>query len=268
MPADGTTLDHLETPRLLLDAERLARNCAIMRERCRTLGVALRPHLKTAKSVDVARVALDGAPSAITVSTLHEAEYFARNGYRDILCASGIVPGKFAHAARIRRETGCDLILVTDAVDVAQAAGRFAAANGVILSFLIEIDCGEHRSGQLPDAPAVLDIARAISVSSQLRLRGVMAHAGHSYGVDEPSTVVAIAAAERDAAVAAAVRVRAAGMPCKIVSIGSTPTVLMANHLGRRDGSARRHLYALGPSRSFLAGCAARMTSPSRCLLR
>jgi D-serine deaminase-like pyridoxal phosphate-dependent protein len=227
----ANTFEGLETPRLLLDEQRLARNCAVMRARCDALGVNLRPHLKTAKSLDVARVALDGATSAITVSTLHEAEYFARNGYRDILCASGIVPGKFAHAARIQRDTGCDLILVTDALEVAEAAARFAHDNGVTLSFLIEIDCGEHRSGQLPDAPAVLAIARAISASPQLRLRGVMAHAGHSYGVDEPSAVAPIAVAEREAAVGAAARIRAAGIPCEIVSIGSTPTVLMADHL-------------------------------------
>jgi D-serine deaminase-like pyridoxal phosphate-dependent protein len=227
----ANTFESLETPRLLLEEERLARNCAVMRERCHALGVTLRPHLKTAKSLDVARVALNGEKSAITVSTLHEAEYFARNGYRDILCASGTVPGKFAHAARIRRETGCDLILVTDAIDVAKAAARFAEINGVTLSFLIEIDCGEHRSGQLPEAPAVVEIARTLSASPHLRLRGVMAHAGHSYGADAPSAVVPIAAAERDAAVSAAARIRAAGMACEIVSIGSTPTVLMAEHL-------------------------------------
>jgi D-serine deaminase-like pyridoxal phosphate-dependent protein len=229
--ANIARLDDLETPRLLLDADRLERNCALMRERCRTLGVALRPHLKTAKSLDVARVATGGEPLGITVSTLKEAEHFARNGYRDILCAAGIVPGKLAHAARLQRETGCDLILVTDARDVAEAAAVFAADHDVTLSFLIEIDCGEHRSGQLPDAPAVLDIAQAIDASPHLRLRGVMAHAGHSYGADEPSAVVAIAAAERDAAVGAAARIRTAGLSCEIVSIGSTPTVLFADHL-------------------------------------
>jgi D-serine deaminase-like pyridoxal phosphate-dependent protein len=225
------TIESLETPRLLLDADRLARNCAVMRERCRALGVALRPHLKTAKSLDVARVALAGETSAITVSTLHEAEYFAHAGYRDILCASGTVPGKLAHAARIQRETGCDLILVTDARDVAHAAARFAEQNDITLSFLIEIDCGEHRSGVLPDAPELVEIARVLAAAPRLRLRGVMAHAGHSYGVDAPSAVVPIAAAERDAAVGAAARIRAAGLPCEIVSIGSTPTVLMADHL-------------------------------------
>ena len=224
-------LDDLETPRLLLDVDRLERNCAQMRERCRALGVALRPHLKTAKSLDVARVATGGAPLGITVSTLKEAEYFARNGYRDILCAAGIVPGKLAHATRIQRETGCDLILVTDALDVVESAAAFAASNNVTLSFLIEIDCGEHRSGQLPDAPAVLEIAAAIDASPHLALRGVMAHAGHSYGADEPSAVVAIAAAEREAAVGAATRIRTAGLPCETVSIGSTPTVLFADHL-------------------------------------
>jgi D-serine deaminase-like pyridoxal phosphate-dependent protein len=239
----GARIDELETPRLLLDADRLARNCAAMHERCKALGVMLRPHLKTAKSVEVARIALVGDP-AITVSTLHEAEYFARNGYRDILCASGIAPGKFAHAARIQRETGCDLILVTDALDVAEAAARFAEENGVTFSFLIEIDCGEHRSGQLPDAPAVLSIARAMAASSHMRLRGVMAHAGHSYGADEPSGVVAIAAAERDAAVGAAARIRAAGLPCEIVSIGSTPTVLFADHLAGVT-EARAGIYML-----------------------
>ena len=234
----------LETPRLLLDADRLARNCAAMRERCGALGVMLRPHLKTAKSVDVARVALDGAQSAITVSTLHEAEYFARAGYRDILCASGIVPGKLPHATRIQRETGCDLILVTDSLDVAEAAGRYAEGCAGTLSFLIEIDCGEHRSGQLPDSSAVLDIARAIGASPHLELRGVMAHAGHSYGAAEPADVVPIAIAERDAAVTAAARIRAAGMPCEIVSIGSTPTVLLADHL-KGVTEARAGIYML-----------------------
>jgi D-serine deaminase-like pyridoxal phosphate-dependent protein len=240
----GNTLDALETPRLLLDVERLERNCAVMRERCRALGATLRPHLKTAKSLEVARVALGGEPSAITVSTLREAEYFAQHGYRDILCASGAVPGKFAHAARIQRESGCDLILVTDAVDVAAAAARFAQQNRTTLSFLIEIDCGEHRSGQFPDSPAVLAIAHVLAGSPHLRLRGVMAHAGHSYGAEQPAAVVPIAAAERDAAVVAAARIRAAGLPCDIVSIGSTPTVLMADHL---DGvtEARAGIYML-----------------------
>jgi D-serine deaminase-like pyridoxal phosphate-dependent protein len=220
----------LETPCLLLDLDRLERNCAHMLARASALDVKLRPHLKTAKSLEVAALAVDGSRS-ITVSTLKEAEYFARHGYRDIVCATATVPSKLAHAARIQAETGCDLILLTDALAVVQAAGRFAAANRVSLSFLVEIDCGEHRSGLPPNDPHVVEIARAIEAAPQLRFRGVLTHAGHSYGTAVPAEVAQIAALERDAAVTAATTIRAAGVPCEIVSVGSTPTVLHAGHL-------------------------------------
>jgi D-serine deaminase-like pyridoxal phosphate-dependent protein len=227
----STALAALETPCLLLDVDRLRANCARMLERTAQLGVRLRPHLKTAKSLDVARVATGDQTPGITVSTLKEAECFAAAGYRDVLYAAAVVPQKFAHAARIQRTTGCDLMLVTDALPVAQAAADFAAANDVVLSFLIEIDCGEHRSGLPPADPAVAELARAIAASPKLRLRGVMTHAGHSYGTDDPHEVAAIAAIERDAAVTAATAIRAAGLPCEIVSVGSTPTVLHADNL-------------------------------------
>jgi len=230
-PRTASRIADLETPCLLLDLDRLENNCARMLARTRALGVALRPHLKTAKSLDVARLATGGEGGAVTVSTLKEAEFFARGGHRHVLCATAIVPQKFAHAARIARDTGCDLVLVTDALAVAHEASRFAAVNKVTLSFLIEIDCGEHRSGLLADDPQVVEIARAIDAVPTLRLRGVMTHAGHSYGTDDSREVASIAAVERDAAVTAAGAIRAAGLPCDIVSIGSTPTVLHVEHL-------------------------------------
>jgi D-serine deaminase-like pyridoxal phosphate-dependent protein len=219
----------LETPRLVLDLDRLERNCAAMRARCAALQVALRPHVKTAKSVEVARIAAGGAPSPITVSTLREADHFAAAGYRDILYAATVVPNKFPHAARIL-ETGADLILATDSADVVAAASRFATERGITLSFVIEIDCGEHRGG-LPLDGSVATLAQAITAAPCLRLRGVMTHAGHSYETNDPDKVVPVAATERDTAVRAAGALRAAGLPCEIVSIGSTPTVLHADHL-------------------------------------
>jgi D-serine deaminase-like pyridoxal phosphate-dependent protein len=230
----------LETPRLVLDLDRLEKNCAAMRARCVALGVALRPHVKTAKSVEVARIATGGAPLGITVSTLREAEHFAAAGYRDILYAATIVPNKLPHAARIL-ETGADLILATDSHDVVAAASRFASERGITLSFVIEIDCGEHRSGLQP-GDTVVTLARAIAAAPGLRLRGVMTHAGHSYDTNDPAKVVPVAATERDTAVGAADALRAAGLPCEIVSIGSTPTVLHADHL-RGVTEARAGIY-------------------------
>ena len=249
--ARARSLPELETPCLLLDIDRLERNCERMLMRTQALGVRLRPHLKTAKSVEVAQRATGGAARSITVSTLKEADYFAGHGYSDIVCATAVVPAKLAHAARIRETTGCELILVTDALPVVREAARFAVENGTRFSFLVEIDCGEHRSGLPPADAAVVEIARAIDQCPQLAFRGVLTHAGHSYGTDRPDAVANIAAFERDAAVAAAAMIRSAGVPCEIVSVGSTPTVLHAAHL-RGVTEARAGIYMLWDPRATL----------------
>src|SRR5258706_1332446 len=84
----------LRTPTLLLDPAKVERNCRTMRERLEAQGVVLRPHVKTAKNLEVARLALGAESGPITVSTLREAEYFFDNGFKDILYAVGIAPAK------------------------------------------------------------------------------------------------------------------------------------------------------------------------------
>jgi D-serine deaminase-like pyridoxal phosphate-dependent protein len=228
----ATVFEGLNTPRLILDADRLQHNAARMRTRCDTLGVALRPHLKTAKSADVARIAANGACGPITVSTLAEAEYFAAAGWRDILYSTAIAPAKLARAHRIQHDQGAQLLLVLDDREAAAAIGEAAAALGARFAILIEIDCGEHRSGTAPASDELLAIAAVIDANSpQLELMGVMTHAGHSYAFDDPAPIRALAEVERHAAVASADLLRQQGYACPIVSIGSTPTVMFAAHL-------------------------------------
>jgi D-serine deaminase-like pyridoxal phosphate-dependent protein len=221
----------LETPRLLLDADRLRRNCEAMRIRCAALGVNLRPHLKTSKSIDVARIATGGAASGVTVSTLKEAEYFAAGGYRDILYATAIVPQKLARVARIQRETGATVHLCVDSAAAVRPLSEAATAGAGRFSVLVEVDCGEHRSGVRRGSAETLEIARLIAATPGLTFGGVMTHAGHSYGTDRIDDVRRLAGEERDTAVETGRMLRDAGLPCQIVSIGSTPTVLHADHL-------------------------------------
>jgi len=223
-------LTELETPRLLLETARLARNVDRMRARCAALGVILRPHLKTGKSLEVAAVADAGTHGPITVSTLKEAAYFAQGGYRDMLYAVALAPNKISQVDALQHETGARILLTVDSVETAQALA--AAAHGATSRFevLIEVDCGEHRSGVAPAADALLPIAHAFA-GSPVQLRGVMTHAGHSYAASAPEVIAAIAEDERAAAVTAATVLRAAGFACPIVSVGSTPTVLFARHL-------------------------------------
>ncbi|MDA7949399.1 MAG: alanine racemase [Hyphomicrobiaceae bacterium] len=220
-----------ETPRLLLDPDRLQRNIDMMAARCAGLGVKLRPHLKTPKSVKVAECAVPDQSDPITVSTLREAEAFAAGGYKDVLCAAATAPTKLAHADRIQRDSGSNVILVTDSVSLVEAADEKAGELGAPFDFLIEIDCGEHRSGILPGSTELLAIGAALKDAKNLKLAGVMTHAGHSYALDDVEKIADLAEVERAAAADSADALRAAGHDCRIVSVGSTPTVLYARHL-------------------------------------
>lgn len=225
-----TTLVDLSTPCLVLDRPRLVDNLARMSAACRRNRVALRPHLKTAKSIDVARIALAGQAGGIAVSTLHEAEYFASAGLTDIQYAVGIVPDKLARVAAIEAR-GARVTLITDAIEVAEAINAEGERIAHKFHVQIEIDCGERRSGLAPDAPGVIAIARLLAAGTGTAFAGVMTHAGHSYACRSLVDVERVAEVERSAAVAAAEAIRAAGVRCPTVSIGSTPTALHAGHL-------------------------------------
>ena len=88
------TLQDLQTPALVVDARRLERNLSRMKEKAKSLGVTLRPHLKTHKCWDVARLQMETPQGPATVSTLLEAEYFASHGVKDMVYAVGIAPAK------------------------------------------------------------------------------------------------------------------------------------------------------------------------------
>src|SRR5262245_11442073 len=95
-------IDDLPTPSLILDRAILSRNLKRMSQRLSSAGVMLRPHLKTAKSVQVGRMAVEGHDGRITVSTLAEARYFAKGGFTDILYGVGVVPSKPASVSELQ----------------------------------------------------------------------------------------------------------------------------------------------------------------------
>ena len=216
-------ISELETPALILDRSRLDRNIARMREKLSRHGVALRPHVKTAKSIDVVRRALAGQPGGITVSTLKEAEQFFAHGITDILYAVGIAPGKLDHVAALRAK-GADVTVLLDSVEAAHAVAGRGRALGVAFPALIEIDSDGHRSGIRPGAAALVEIGRILDNAGGARLRGVMTHAGDSYNCASIDAIRAVAGRERGAVLDCAAALRAAGLPCPVVSVGSTPT--------------------------------------------
>jgi D-serine deaminase-like pyridoxal phosphate-dependent protein len=223
-------LETLKTPCLILDIERVRRNAERMSERVRAAGASLRPHVKTHKCIEVARLQTAGHACPITVSTLMEARAFSRHGFRDILYAVPIEPGKFDEAIAIKRE--CEsLALITDDLEMPGLLDERARRAGVRFDLFLKIDCGYHRCGVEPESAEAVEIPRRIMASSNLRFAGILTHAGHSYHCRTREELEQVARHERDVMVDAASRLRSLDIPVPVVSIGSTPTMTHIDHL-------------------------------------
>ena len=245
-----TILD-LATPALVLDRQRLSANALRMQKKVRGLGVTLRPHVKTSKSIDVLRILSAGTDIPITVSTLAEARYFFEHDITDVLYAVGIAPVKLPEVAGLIR-AGCKLRIILDTLEAADAVREFADAEGIEIGVLIEIDSDGHRAGVTPGDPLLIEIGRRLGES----LVGVMTHAGASYDCRSLGELEAMAEQERALTVEAAERLRAAGLKSPIVSVGSTPTLTYARSL-EGVSEARAGVYAFGDLvQSELGTCA------------
>lgn len=212
----------------------MARNIARMQTRMDALGVAFRPHVKTSKCIEITQQQVAAGARGITVSTLKEAEQFFAAGMADILYAVGMVAPKLKQAAALMAQ-GCALKIIADNIQAARTMVEFGQKSGIVFEVWIEIDSDGHRSGVLPDSAELLAIGQVLHEGLRgaggTRLGGVMTHAGASYALHTPEALQAMAEQERSRCVLGAQRLRAAGLPCPVVSVGSTPTALSAQQL-------------------------------------
>lgn len=209
------------TPYLRVDLRRLRANIASTAERAAAAGVALRPHAKTHKSPDVARLQLAAGAVGLTVATIGEAEVFVDEaGAADVFVAYPLwlTP---ASAARLRDlSERVDVAIGVDSVEAARHNG--ALLEGASVSVLVEVDSGHHRSGTDPSSAGQ---AAAAVVEAGLGLRGVFTFPGHGYG---PGARGPAAADEGRALAAAVASLRAAGLEPDVISGGSTPTLAVS----------------------------------------
>ncbi len=217
-------LNKITTPALFLDEARMMRNIRFLADRANKLGVQLRPHIKTAKSIEVAHRVFEGGSGPLTVSTLAEAEVLFAAGFSDILYAVGIAPSKLERVLALS-EKGCDIAVILDSEEQADALSKLESP----IRALIEIDSDGHRGGLRYDDPVLVTIGRKLDAAGSLA--GVMTHAGESYFASGTEAQAEFAEIERRAAVAASEALRQDGLACPIVSVGSTPTAYSARDL-------------------------------------
>src|SRR5574341_312041 len=204
----------ITTPALLLHLEVVERNLAWMAGRARELGVALRPHVKTHKCLELGRRQRAHGARGVTVATLVEAETFLAAGFDDVTWAFPLDP---THLPRVRRlaERGT-LRVVTDDLETARAL------RGSGLHVWLKVDCGYHRAGVDPASPYGLEAARELGRERGLVFDGILSHSGHAYHTTGKPEAAAVAEEERRVMVWFAELLRKDGIPVRGVSVGST----------------------------------------------
>ncbi|MDX1531976.1 MAG: alanine racemase, partial [Rhodothermales bacterium] len=225
-------LSDLDTPCLLVERDRLDANLRRMQEKAERNGVALRPHIKTHKSVALARRQRDLGARGVTVAKPAEAEVFAAAGFEDVRIAYVVVgAAKWKRLLRLM-DRGTRVSFCVDTLEGARAASAFFAAQGAAAEVLLEVDTGHGRCGvrwDHPDAPALV---RRLRDLPGLRLVGLLTHGGQAYrgpqaGETEAAALERAMREERDRLLDLAVRLHEAdGLDADAaLSVGSTPTM-------------------------------------------
>lgn len=233
------------TPYLRVDGDRLRANISRVAGAAAGAGVALRPHAKTHKSADVARLQVAAGAVGLSVATVGEAEVFAAAGFDDLFVAYPLwLTPDLARRIRALTDAGVRLAIGVDSVRGAATADTLLAGSDVEL--LVEVDSGHHRSGVGPGLAG--DVALA---AGDLRVRGVFTFPGHSYTPDGRA-----AAARDEAAALACARtsLEATGLAVAVVSGGSTPSLEHADTTVLTE--LRPGVYVFGDAQQWELGSA------------
>jgi D-serine deaminase-like pyridoxal phosphate-dependent protein len=212
----------LDTPALVVDEEIVHTNIAEMAATARSLGVSLRPHIKTHKTPEIARLQIAAGAVGIMCAKLGEAEIFAYAGIDDIVIGYQIVgPIKTRRLLNLMERAAITISL--DSLGIAHDLSDALVREDRTLSVYVEVDTGHHRSG-VPWGKEAAALATQIARLPGLHFAGVMTHEGHA-SAQSPETIKETAIAAGEAIVETAEMIRSAGVEVPVVSVGSTPCV-------------------------------------------
>ena len=226
-----TVLHDIPTPALVVDVAALERNIRRMADFFAGGSCRLRPHFKAHKTPEIARRQLAaGSCVGLTCATVSEAEVAAQICDDLLLANEPIGPGKCrriaALAGRVRTTAAID-----STIGLKELAGEAHRA-GVTVGVLVDLNVGQTRCGVLPGEAAVA-LAKQVAATDCVELRGVMGYEGHVVALPDRAERTKRARESMAGLLETAAMIRAAGLPCGIVSAGGTGTYDIS---GRLDG--------------------------------
>lgn len=221
-------LEAVETPRALVDAETVRRNAARAVEYCGQRGIGWRPHVKTHKSLTVARIQVEAGARGLTVATPREAEVMSRVTDDLLLAYPPLGVSKIRRLMAL--PSAVDLKVALDSPVVLQALADASAAAGRETGVLVELDVGMGRVG-VKGPERLVDLAGQAAHLAGVRFRGILFYPGHiRTPAEEQDEALAGVAARIEAACQA---LADADLRPEIVSGGSTPTLWQSHRISR-----------------------------------
>jgi len=246
-------IDELDTPSLLLDLDKVNKNIATMMGILAGTGVSLRPHFKTPKCPQVAKLQLEAGAIGITVAKLGEAEVLADAGLGPILMANQVVGAKKIDRLMALLARGVDITTAVESEFNIEQLAAGAARSGQRPAALIEVDAGMRRCGSTSPAETVR-LAKAL-VAAGIDYRGIMGYEGHMYGqpeADPRKELIDGALATVNQHVEALAE---AGLAPKIVSTSGTASVLIASRTpGVTELQAGTYVFNDSHNEEFIPG--------------
>ena len=220
-------IDDLITPALLVEKDKLVRNVASIADKARKSRVALRPHIKTHKCIEIANLQTEYGAHGITVSTSGEAEAFINAGFSDVTLAFPLVPNKIPHALQLAQRASLNVLVDHPSIITALEAACIAADQ--TMNVLLKVNSGYPRCGIDPLQQDSIVLAQQINDASQLTFGGILTHAGHAYYSKSQAELSSIAEEEQNILLQFAQRLQAEGLDSNTVSIGATPTATITD---------------------------------------
>ncbi|XP_030627611.1 uncharacterized protein zgc:162816 [Chanos chanos] len=211
------------TPALIVDLDKVKKNAGEMLERFQKLGVQLRPHMKTHKTLECADIMTGGSRRCIVVSTLAEASFYADHGYDDILYAYPLPFDKVERCAELAERLTLFHILLDNSAALQELKKR-PLKNSKVWHVWMKLDCDNGRAGVPHSDPSALQLAQDISETAGVELTGIYAHCGNTYGCKGEEQIKAVAQETTTFTLQFMEKLKLAGIQGPKSSIGSTPS--------------------------------------------